>query len=374
MLRCVGGTGTSRARVRVAAAMGLLFVTEPAWAENELADKLAAASNAPLAISGAVQTPARPQALLPKHLRPVPSATAEHLKAAGLSVRDPIYMRVFKEESEFEVWKARRDGTFVHVKTFPICTFSGALGPKQRYADYQSPEGFYTVTANLMRPNSNYHLAFNIGYPNAVDRSLGRTGDLIMVHGACKSVGCFAMTNGQIEEIYALTREALGGGQAGIPVHSFPFRMTADNMARHATHTHAATWEPLQQAYQAFEVSQRLPTVAMCGKSYVVNPVWFDGQPAALDASAPCPLHIQAAVVPSLAVEGEIASGAIALMGDSPKMRTPENIANWGATRAKMSVLSAKQRVVRREKVRQLVAARDAADSGIRSNLGMGAN
>lgn len=317
-------------------------------------------------------TPRAPVAqTTPKHLKPVPSELAAHMSAIGVTARDPIYIRVFKAESELEVWKQRADRLYTHVKTFPICTFSGALGPKQRYADYQSPEGFYGVTARLMKPDSAHHLAFNIGYPNAVDRALGRTGDSIMVHGRCKSVGCFAMTDGPMEEIYALAREALAGGQQNIPVHSFPFRMTASNMGLHAQHPQAATWQPLERAYQQFEARRTLPTVAMCGRSYVVNPVWAGRAPEALEATAPCPLHeLEAAL--TVHVE-EASTGEIVLpahnVAQGIKQRSAESIATWHQTRARAAVMVTKLRDIRREKIRVAVAARDEADA--RSSLGI---
>ena len=132
------------------------------------------------------------------------------------------------------MWKARDDGRFYHFKTYPICNWSGNVGPKTTLGDKQAPEGFYRVANTQMNPNSQYYLAFNLGYPNAYDRALQRTGDALMVHGKCKSVGCYAMTDALIEEIYTLAREALKGGQESFEVHAFPFRMTEANMARYA--------------------------------------------------------------------------------------------------------------------------------------------
>ena len=307
---------------------------------------------------------------LPKHLKPVVTETASLMAAAGVSERAPMLIRVFKEDSELEVWKQRTDGTFAHIKTYPICNFSGGLGPKQRYADYQAPEGFYTVEPRHMRANSSYHLAFDIGYPNALDRSLGRTGNLIMVHGVCKSVACFAMTNALIEDLFALAREAFAGGQTGIPVHSFPFRMTAENMASHADHPHAASWQPLQQAYWSFEATRRLPSVAVCDKRYVVNPVWFNRAPATTDPTATCPLHIEASVPPPL--DGDATAQELPhAMAHGIKTRTAENLATWTATRARLSALTAESRRLRREKLQQVLLVRATAGTATpRSALG----
>ena len=144
----------------------------------------------------------------------------------GMDAHAPIFIRIFKEESELEVWKQRDDGRYYHFKTYPICNWSGELGPKLKQGDRQAPEGFYTVTREQMNPDSKYHLAMNLGYPNAYDRAHRRTGDFLMIHGKCKSAGCYAMTDALIEEIYAMARESFIGGQDSFQVHAFPFRMT----------------------------------------------------------------------------------------------------------------------------------------------------
>jgi murein L,D-transpeptidase YafK len=359
MLRCVGRPEFGQAWL-----LGLAALAAPL---------LMAASEGPQ--TPAPRAPATHAAaatsLAPKHLKPIAADTAARITQTGLGQRAPLHIRVFKEESELEVWKQRSDGTYAHIKTYPICNFSGGLGPKQRYADYQSPEGFYTVEPRHMRPNSNYHLAFDVNYPNALDRSLGRTGNLIMVHGACKSVGCFAMTNTLIEDIYALAREAFAGGQTGIPVHSFPFRMTPDAMAQHAAHPHAASWQPLQQAYWSFEATRRLPNIAMCDKRYVVNPVWFGVTPKLSDPTTACPAHIEASVPPPVDEAAHAAEQPRAV-ASGPKTRTVDNLVNWGAIRARMAVLAAENRRVKREKFQQVLAAREGAEAGSsqRSYLG----
>jgi murein L,D-transpeptidase YafK len=361
MWRCVNKTriGSLSACVIMAAAAPLLI------AASDGNQTTAHRAPAPHALAAS--------AYIPKHLKPIAADTAALLTLAGTSQRAPLHLRVFKEESEIEAWKQRADGTYAHIKTYPICNFSGGLGPKQRYADYQSPEGFYTVEPRHMRPNSSYHLAFDVNYPNALDRSLGRTGNLIMVHGACKSVGCFAMTNTLIEDIYALAREAFAGGQTGIPVHSFPFRMTPAAMAQHAAHPHAASWQPLQQAYWSFEATRRLPNVAMCEKRYVVNPTWFDRAPTISDPAAVCPAHIEASVPPPVDVDAR-ASEAPRVLASGPKTRTADNLATWATTRARMAAMATESRRQRREKFQQVLAAREAADTGTSPKSYLGGN
>ncbi len=209
--------------------------------------------------------------MIPAAEQPLSKETMSMLGRKGMDTGAPIFVRIFKEESELEVWKARDDGRFYHFKTYPICNWSGNVGPKTALGDKQAPEGFYRVSDTQMNPNSQYYLAFNLGYPNAYDRALQRTGDALMVHGKCKSVGCYAMTDALMEEIYALAREALKGGQESFEVHAFPFRMTEANMARYQGNPNVPFWKTLKQGYDFFEKYRLPPTVAVCEKRYVVN-------------------------------------------------------------------------------------------------------
>jgi murein L,D-transpeptidase YafK len=184
------------------------------------------------------------------------------LKAKRLAFGDELFLRVFKEEAQLETW-LRSDGRFEHLKTYPICAASGELGPKERVGDEQVPEGFYAVGPTSLNPASAYHLSFNIGYPNALDRSLHRTGSLIMIHGDCVSIGCMAMTDPGIQEIYSLTKAALDKGQGRVPVHIFPFRMTAANMKRHQASKWIDFWRTLKVGYDHFEAKRIPPAVGV---------------------------------------------------------------------------------------------------------------
>ena len=155
-----------------------------------------------------------------KHEAPVPAATLALMKSAGTTPAAPLLIRLYKKEAELEVWKRNAAGRFVRLKTFPICRWSGALGPKRREGDRQAPEGFYAVTPSLMNPNSSYYLSFDTGFPNAYDRAQGATGSALMVHGTCSSAGCYAMTDEGIAEIYALMREAFEGGQRAVQLQA----------------------------------------------------------------------------------------------------------------------------------------------------------
>jgi murein L,D-transpeptidase YafK len=230
---------------------------------------------------------------VPAHLRPLSKETQMLLGKKQMKTNAPLFVRIFKQESELEVWKERDDGRFYHFKTYPICNWSGDVGPKVVQGDKQAPEGFYTVARHQMNPNSQFHLAFNMGYPNAYDRAHKRTGDFLMVHGKCKSAGCYAMTDALIEEIYALAREAFIGGQDGFQIHAFPFRLTDANMALHATHPSFKFWATLKEGYDYFETTRQLPTIAVCERRYVVNVKWRGNQPPRVDPEMACPAHEQ---------------------------------------------------------------------------------
>lgn len=194
------------------------------------------------------------------------------LDAFGLALGGDLYIRIFKEEKEVEVWGVElKTGTYRKFKTYPVCSYSGALGPKEREGDLQSPEGFYDVTRDRLHPESDYHLAFNIGYPNAFDQAQGRTGSFIMVHGACISIGCFAMGNEAIEEIYLLAESSLNNGQSAIPVHIFPFRMTEKNMKVHENDKWENFWKNLKEGYDLFDITGYPPEINSDQESYGFN-------------------------------------------------------------------------------------------------------
>ncbi|NUP06035.1 MAG: murein L,D-transpeptidase [Polyangiaceae bacterium] len=194
------------------------------------------------------------------------------LSKRNLSFGDEVFVRIFKEEAELELWmRADDEETFQLFKTYPVCAMSGALGPKEKEGDGQAPEGFYFVGPQALNPQSKYHLSFNIGYPNAYDRSLGRTGKLIMVHGDCVSIGCFAMTDERIEEIYSLGEAALSNGQKFFRVHVFPFRMTKKNMKRHARSPWSTFWANLKDGYDWFETRHVPPDVSVDDGKYVFD-------------------------------------------------------------------------------------------------------
>ena len=216
------------------------------------------------------------------------------LEQRKMPKRSPILIRIFKEESELEVWKQDTTGRFELLKVYPICRWSGDLGPKVSEGDRQAPEGFYGITPGQMNPNSNYYLSINTGFPNAYDRANDRHGAFLMIHGDCSSRGCYAMTDEQIGEIYSLARELFLGGQPSFQIQAYPFRMTPTNLARHRTNPHMAFWKMLKIGNDHFEATHLEPKVDVCDRHYV-----FDAQqppkgstPLTFDPTGKCPAFV----------------------------------------------------------------------------------
>jgi murein L,D-transpeptidase YafK len=205
----------------------------------------------------------------------------------------PIILRIFKEEAELEVWKQDTSGHFQILKTYPICRWSGDLGPKLHEGDRQAPEGFYTITPELLNPNSNYYLAINTGFPNSFDKANDRDGSFLMIHGDCWSSGCYAMTDEQMDEIYSLARDSLAG-RPSFQVQAYPFRLTPANLARHRTNPNMPFWMMLKVGNDHFEATHLEPEVEVCDRRYV-----FDAQqppnaskPLVFDPTGKCPAFV----------------------------------------------------------------------------------
>lgn len=194
----------------------------------------------------------------------------KELATKGLHLGAPVFIRIFKLPAELEVW-VENNYRYEHFKTYSICDFSGFPGPKQHEGDWQSPEGFYTVTADKLNPLSSYHLSFDIGYPNEYDRMHKRNGGNIMIHGSCSSMGCFAMSDYRIEEIYTLVNEALTKGQKKVDVHIFPFRMTEKNMEKFNSSPWIGFWKNLKEGFDEFEHNRLVPTIDVSNGRYVIK-------------------------------------------------------------------------------------------------------
>lgn len=193
----------------------------------------------------------------------LPQRLAEH----GLTQGAPVLIRIFKREFQFELWMLR-DGRFHRFATYPVCRWSGQLGPKIAEGDRQTPEGFYTVDRTALNPNSQWYRSFNLGFPNAFDRAHGRTGSFLMVHGGCASIGCFAMTNAQMDEIWRLITAALSNGQKRFQVQVYPFRMSDEKLAKYADHPAVDFWRMLKAGNDVFEETLLPPRVNVCDKTY----------------------------------------------------------------------------------------------------------
>lgn len=229
-----------------AALLALLLIATPAFADAPAASARSRAAEAQVA---------------PRLQR--------EMAAMGVRLGAPVFVRIFKQSSELELWVEGANGAFVKFRTYPICSFSGALGPKKRVGDEQAPEGFYAVPAGRMNPWSSYHLSFDLGYPNAFDRAHGRTGSALMVHGNCVSIGCYAMGDAAIEEIWTVMAAAFRAGQPFVRVHAFPFRM--DQLGAHPDAANAAFWADLKRGWDAFEKTKRPPEIVVSGGRYVVR-------------------------------------------------------------------------------------------------------
>jgi murein L,D-transpeptidase YafK len=240
-----------------------------------------------------------------KATKELPPALLSLFRQKKMPKYSPILVRIFKEEAELEVWKQDTTGYFQLLKTYPICRWSGDLGPKLYEGDRQAPEGFYTITPELMNPNSSFYLAINTGFPNSFDKANNRDGSLLMIHGDCSSSGCYAMTDEQIGEIYALARDAFLGGRPSFQVQAYPFRLTPANLARHRNNPNLAFWQMLKIGNDHFEATQLEPRVNVCDRRYV-----FDAQsppnspnPLVFNPTGECPAFVVSPKIARRALE-----------------------------------------------------------------------
>ncbi|GEM_PF-2064403 len=213
----------------------------------------------------------------------------------GVKWGAPVFIRIFKNENILEVWVGQMD-RFVLFKSYEVCDYGPkGLGHKIREGDKRAPEGFYFVTASSLNPYSKFHLSFDLGYPNSYDRAHGLTGTAIMVHGRCKSVGCYSVSDMDVEEIYTLVEAGLRNGQSSVPVHVFPFRMTSQNMRKYQGHLWESFWKNLKDGYDMFERDGfRPPRVTVQNKRYVFKKKSggsYDFNPASVKGNG---LHIMA--------------------------------------------------------------------------------
>jgi murein L,D-transpeptidase YafK len=279
--------------------------------ENREPRSASIGTNRALVLAAVFAAALTPVTCLGENSKPLPAKATQELPAELLALLEqkkmpkysPIVVRLFKEEAELEVWKQDTTGRFQILKTYPVCRWSGDLGPKWYEGDRQAPEGFYTITPELMNPNSNFHLSINFGFPNSFDKANKRNGSFLMIHGDCLSAGCYAMTDEQISEIYSLARDSLSG-RPSFQVQAYPFRLTPANLARHRNSPNLAFWKMLKVGNDHFETTQLEPKVDVCNRRYV-----FDAQPP---PNSPDPLVFNPAEkCPPFVVNPEIARRAL---------------------------------------------------------------
>lgn len=247
----------------------------------------------------------------------------ERLAEKGVKLGAPILLRAFKSESEFEVWIRKDDGTYVLFATYPVCHWSGTLGPKLREGDKQTPEGFYTVTRPQMHHVGRWPRSLNLGFPNVFDQVQSRNGSHILVHGGCSSVGCFAMTNAVIEEIYGFTERAIAGGQTHVPVHVFPFRLTEANLAQQKDSPWHSFWANLKEGYDFVETTKRAPRISVCDTRYRFR------DPAPEEGAETGPLAPCGATLAALEALERLSPAALALrsLQLNPAVPSPRSLA-----------------------------------------------
>lgn len=228
----------------------------------------------------------------PKETRPIPVETIKLMEEKGMRKEDPILIRAFKEDNTLEIWKRDKTNKYALLKSYNMCAWGGTIGQKIVEGDKMSPEGFYQITPGRMNPRSSYFLSMDLGYPNAFDRAHNRTGSYVMIHGNCTaSAGCFVLTDSQVQEVYALAREALAGGQSSIQVQAYPFRMTATNLAKHRRNPNMAFWRMIKQGYDHFEVTHLEPKVDVCDKKYVFDAKPTDAFSTSFNPQGACPAY-----------------------------------------------------------------------------------
>ena len=272
--------------------------------------------------------------------RPPNPTLQDRLEARGFRFGAPAFIRIFKKEEVLEVWLQKDSGEYALFLDYPICIYSGELGPKTREGDKQSPEGFYAVGREAMNPNSQYHLSFNLGYPNAYDRAHGYSGSMLMVHGKCVSIGCYAMGDRQIEEIYTLVGSALQRGQPYVRVHAFPFRMTDANLAAYSEHRWYDFWRMLKPGYDYFERYHQPPEIDVIGGQYALS----DRNPHPAPRPGSLPPARSTPVIPGENLNANPFTGGTAIAqnhGDQPLLNRPGTHPLLGATRAPLASTTA---------------------------------
>ena len=219
---------------------------------------------------GVMKVPSTPRSL--GITKGVGAGLREDLSGRGLGVGDPVFIRIFKEEAELELWmKSRDEPHYTLFKIFRLTDCAGRPGPKFREGDGQAPEGFYFGTSNSFRPETKHHLGLDIGYPNAYDEKHGYTGSDLMIHGGVNSAGAFALAPRDMEVVYTVTAAGVEAGQKIIRINIFPFRMADGRMDKilNKPPQWIDFWLNLKEGYDFFENVGVPPDVAVESGRYV---------------------------------------------------------------------------------------------------------
>lgn len=215
-------------------------------------------------------------ASVPGVVQPPLAPVSKELKKQLLGT--PVYLQIFKEERILELY-GKIGNEYRLLDSYRICNFSGGLGPKRRQGDFKSPEGFYSVGLSQLKPDSRFYRAINVGFPNEFDRQQGYEGKYLMIHGNCVSVGCYAMTDAYMDEIYTYVEAALRNGQPRVEIGIYPFRMTEGNMQRHRYSSFYNFWKQLQPGFTQFVQTKVPPSVGISDGKYVMNRPVTNGAP-----------------------------------------------------------------------------------------------
>jgi murein L,D-transpeptidase YafK len=238
------------------------------------------------------------------------------LAEKGVKLGSEVMVRIFKAESLLELWMKKGD-RFIHFASYPICYWSGTLGPKVTEGDQQSPEGVYTVSQRQLHLIGRWPRSLNLGFPNSFDRSHARTGSYLLVHGGCSSVGCYSMTNPVIEEIFSIVERSLKSGQDHVQVQVYPFRLTEENLRAFVLHEWYDFWRNLKDVYDSFERTKLPPRVSVCERRYWVEDATRPGEVAADGPLAGC--GVLSAATEAMQEEMAAASARISRIRPSPR-------------------------------------------------------
>jgi murein L,D-transpeptidase YafK len=186
------------------------------------------------------------------------TAFAPYCKRAGIEYPPRrLTILIFKQERRLAVWAAGGSGGWRYLRDYPILAASGGIGPKLREGDYQVPEGLYRI--EYLNPQSSYHLSMKVGYPNAVDLRQAardhrtRLGGDIFIHGKNVSIGCVAIGDRGIEQLFTLVAQT-GLANTHVIIAPVDLRVSGAPVAASTPLWIAQLWQSIASALAAFPV------------------------------------------------------------------------------------------------------------------------